>query len=97
MVKSHGPEYIPELFQSFILIVLAFLASAIAIRHKKRSNSKIASDILTDITRVRNELSDNNHRNDPFGFMLGIQTLTMNDKLFAITEIIKKSTIFIQP
>jgi hypothetical protein len=59
-----------EILESLILIILAVLSFAIALRHKKRSKSKFASDILTDIIKVRNELNNNNHKSDPSGIIL---------------------------
>jgi predicted MPP superfamily phosphohydrolase len=52
--------------KTFILILLPFFLcySNKTIRHKRRSRSKFASDILTDIAIVRNELKDKAN-NDP--------------------------------
>jgi hypothetical protein len=68
-----GPYYYPfntGLLQSLILIVLALLSFAIALRHKRRSKSKFASNILTDIIKVRNELNDSSHKSGPSGLIL---------------------------
>ena len=52
-----------------VLIALAFLFFGIAFRRKTRSKSKLASDILTDIMKVREELT-NNDKGDPSGIIL---------------------------
>jgi hypothetical protein len=63
----------PELFEFSLLIALALLSFAIALRRKKRSKSKFASDILADLMKVRNELN-NNHKSDPNGIILRLHT-----------------------
>ena len=58
-----------KVLESLILIALAFLSFGIAFRHKRRSKSKLASDILMDIMKVRNELTSND-KGDPNGIIL---------------------------
>jgi hypothetical protein len=55
--------------ESLILFSLAFLSFGIALRHKNRSKSKLASDILKDIMKVRDELS-NDERDDPSALVI---------------------------
>lgn len=59
-----------------ILIALAFLGFGIALRHKTRSRSKFASDILTDVMKVRNELD--NDKGDPSGIILRLHAWQSN-------------------
>ena len=66
---NRGLPYYPydtNALLSLILIVLAFLSFAIALR-RKRSKSVLASDILKDIMKVRDELND---KGDPSGIIL---------------------------
>ncbi|MGA9149177.1 MAG: hypothetical protein WBZ36_01260 [Candidatus Nitrosopolaris sp.] len=60
-----------EVLKSLILIALAFLSFGVAFRHKRRSRSKLASDILTDIMMVRHELT-NNERDHPSGLVISL-------------------------
>jgi hypothetical protein len=65
------------ILQPMILIVLGFLSFAIALRHKRRSKSKLASDILIDIMNVRKELN-NNDKGDPSGIILRLHAWQSN-------------------
>jgi hypothetical protein len=67
-----------EILQPLILILLAVLSFAIALKHKRRAKSKFASDILTDIIKVRNELIDNNHKSAPSGIILRLHAWQSN-------------------
>jgi hypothetical protein len=63
--------------KTLILILLAFLFFAIPMRHKRRSRSKFASDILTDIVSLQNELKDKAN-NDPSVTILYLHTWQPN-------------------
>lgn len=58
-----------EIYYILSLIALAFLSFTIALR-RRRSKSKLAYDILTDIIKVQNELSNSKHKNDTSGIIL---------------------------
>ena len=78
---SFGYSYFDFVFSKLyifpsILIVLASLSFGIALRHKTRSKSKFASDILTDVIKVRNEL--NNDKGDPNGIILRLHAWQSN-------------------
>jgi hypothetical protein len=66
-----------DILKTLILILLAFLFFAIPLRHKRRSPSKFASDVLKDITNVRNELRYKAN-NDPSGTVLRIHAWQSN-------------------
>lgn len=65
------------LYTPLILIALAFLSFGIAFRHKRRGRSKLASDILKDIMKVRDELV-NDDKGDPSGIVLRLHTWQSN-------------------
>jgi hypothetical protein len=54
---SYNSKLVSDVLESSTLIVIAFLLFGIALRHKRRSKSKLVSDILKDIMKVRNELN----------------------------------------
>jgi len=60
-----------------ILIALAFLFFGIAFRHKRRSKSRLASDILEDIMKVRDELT-NDDKGHPSGIILRLHAWQSN-------------------
>jgi hypothetical protein len=66
-----------DILKTLILILLAFLFFAIPLRHKRRSRSKFASDVLKDITNVRNEL-EYKANNDPSATILRLHTWHSN-------------------
>ncbi len=81
LLVSYVGVYYPfntEILQPLILILLALLSFAIALRHKRRSKSKFVSDILTDIIKVRNELIDYNHKSGPSGIILRLHAWQSN-------------------
>jgi hypothetical protein len=55
------------------LYVLAFLSFGIAFRHKRRCKSKLASNVLKDMMKVRDELV-NNDKAGPSGIILRLHT-----------------------
>jgi hypothetical protein len=65
-----------DVLEALVLIVLAFLCFAVTIRHRRRSKSKLASDILIDIMNVRNEL--NNDNGDSSGIILRLHAWQSN-------------------
>jgi hypothetical protein len=67
-----------DLLQPLILVVLALLIFAIALRHKRRSKSKFASDILTDTIKVRHTLNDNSHKSDSSEMILPLHAWQSN-------------------
>jgi hypothetical protein len=79
--------YNTEVFKSSILIVLAALIFAMVVRRKRRSKSKFASDILTDVMKVQNKLNENsqkNHKSVPNAVILHLHTWQSNidERLF---------------
>jgi hypothetical protein len=56
-------QYVSEGLLPIVLIILAFLSFGIAIRRRRRSNSRFASNILTDLINVRDNLNDNSSTN----------------------------------
>jgi hypothetical protein len=76
---SYSSKLVSDLLESLALIVAAFLLIAIALRHKRRRKSKLASDILKDIMKVRNEL-DNSEKGDPNGIIIHLHAWHDNER-----------------
>jgi hypothetical protein len=66
---SYSSKLVLNLIESSALVIFAFLLFAIALRHKRRGKSKLASDILMDLMKVRNEPSSS-EKDDPKGIIL---------------------------
>jgi hypothetical protein len=66
---SYSTSFNSNLLLPLSLFLLAFLSFAIALRRKRRSKSGLASDILTDVMKVQNELI-NNYKGDPNAIIL---------------------------
>lgn len=78
-IPPPGYPYDTQAFESSILFfLLAFLSFFIVVRRRRRGQSKFASDILTDVMKVRHKLNHDNHKSDPNAIILHLHTWKSN-------------------